>query len=103
MKSLVWGALPALFAMSSALALAQSPPAATPPAPPTYQSLLNQGYEIKSVLYLTDAETTRLAQKVTADSVLVTIEKGPSTATCWTTFASWQANNISAIPCNLLH
>lgn len=77
-------------------------PAQPPPPPPTYGSLMSQGFEVKNVMLMTDAISTRLASITQPETVLVTLEKGPVTATCWITLSGWQTQNISNLPCSLL-
>jgi hypothetical protein len=75
-----------LFAQA---AFAQSAPAQTaPPTPPTYKVLMEQGL----------AGTT-----VQPETVIVTLQKGPLTASCWIALSDWQVQDIGAFPCNLLH
>jgi hypothetical protein len=92
----------ALFAPG---ALAQSAPAqAAPAAPPTYKALMEQGYELKTAIYLSDAASTRLSgSTVQPETVMVTLQKGAVTATCWIALSDWQLQDIGAFPCNLLH
>ncbi|HLW91601.1 MAG TPA: hypothetical protein VKS78_09905 [Roseiarcus sp.] len=96
--------LAALCAISTNAAFAQPAPAQPPPtaAPPNYKSLLDQGFEIKNVLHLPDSVSTRLAQIIQPDTVLITLEKGPVSATCWVTLSAWQQQTVSAINCNVL-
>jgi hypothetical protein len=86
-------------------AFAQSAPAQTAPAtPPTYKVLMDQGYELKTAIYLSDSASTRLAgTTVQPETVIVTLQKGPLTASCWIALSDWQAQDIGAFPCNLLH
>jgi len=78
----------------------------SPPSDPLkagYQDLLNQGYEVKSVLLLSPEVSTRLSNAPQPDTVIAVLQRGPATATCWITLPSWNAHNIGAFPCNLLH
>jgi hypothetical protein len=111
MKVLAWaGWLCVLGAMSTGVVPAQSqapltaspPPSQTPPpaASPTYKSLLEQGFEVKNILLLTADVSTRAAQTIEQDSVLVTLQKGAITATCWVTLTGWSLHNVSAVPCS---
>ena len=80
-----------------------SAPTASPkPASPTYKSLVDKGFEIKDVGYLSDVVSTRLSGSAQPDTVLITLQKGPTTATCWFNLAGWQQHNVSALTCNLL-
>jgi hypothetical protein len=90
--------------MSATLAQSQSLTATPPPgsAPPTYKALLDQGFEIKSVLLLSAETSTRMAQAIEQDSVLVTMQKSAASATCWITLAAWNQHNVSSVPCTLL-
>ena len=91
-----------LFAQA---ALAQPSPTQTAPAtPPTYKVLMEQGYELKTAVYLSDSASTRLAgTTVQPETVIVTLQKGPLTASCWIALSDWQLQDIGAFPCNLLH
>ena len=85
-------------------AFAQAAPAQTAPAtPPTYKTLMEQGYELKTAIYLSDSASTRLANAVQPETVIVTLQKGPLTASCWIALSDWQAQDIGAFPCTLLH
>ena len=101
----------ALCALSISAASAQTAPPPAPPAPqspPTtaqYSDLLNQGFEIKSTIYVSEAGSMQAAGAVQQQgTVLVTMQKGPVVATCWAIFSAWNTqaltNNLS---CNLLH
>jgi hypothetical protein len=99
----------ALCAMSMNVTLAQTPPNQAPPTqtpPPattvTYKSLLDQGFELKTTMLLSDAASTRLVQIVQPETVIVTLQKGAVTATCWLTLGSWNLHNISGVACNTL-
>ena len=83
---------------------AQTPPTQTPPPPTTvtYKSLLDQGFEFKHAMLLSDAVSTRLGQVIQPETVMVTLQKGAVTATCWVTLASWNLHNISGVACNTL-
>src|SRR5580658_989485 len=83
----------ALCILSISAASAQTTPPPAPPAaqsPPTtaqYSDLLNQGFEIKSTMYISESDSTRAIGTVqTQASVMVTLQKGPVTATCWVEF-----------------
>jgi hypothetical protein len=99
----------ALCAMSMGVTFAQTPPTQAPPTqtpPPattaTYKSLLDQGFEFKHAMLLSDAASTRLGQVIQPETVMVTLQKGAVTATCWVTLASWNLHNISGVACNTL-
>jgi len=80
-------------------------PAATQadPTSATYQQLLTQGFEVKTVLVLSEEVSTRVANAVQPDTVMALLQKGPVTASCWVTLASWSAQNIGGVSCNVLH
>ena len=85
---------------ASAVCSAQTAPA----TPPTYKVLMDQGYELKTAVYLSDSASTRLAATtVQPETVIVTLQKGPLTASCWIALSDWQLQDIGAFPCNLLH
>jgi hypothetical protein len=93
------------------VALAQSTPEPTatpepaaPPPRPTYKSLMEQGYELKTAVYLSDSTSTRLAGDATVqpETVIVTLQKGPLTAS-WIALSNWQLHDIGGFFCNLLH
>jgi hypothetical protein len=100
----------ALCVLSINAASAQTTPPPVPPAqsPPTsaqYSDLLNQGFEIKGTMYISqNSSTLALGTVQTQATVLVTLQKGPVTAACWVEFTAWNtqalANNLA---CNLLH
>jgi hypothetical protein len=80
------------------------PAQTAPAAPPTYKALLDQGFELKTAIYLSDSASTRLAgTTVQPETVMVTLQKGPVTATCWIALNDWQLQDIGAFSCNLLH
>ncbi len=94
-------------ALSVGVAMAQltpaTPPGQPPPPPsPTYKNLMDQGFEIKGLIYLSDTASTRLATVVQPETVIVTLQKGPITATCWIQLADWQRQTVSTLSCNLL-
>jgi hypothetical protein len=68
----------------------------------TYTSLMNQGFEIKNILMLPNDTSSRMQGTVSSETVLVTLQKGPVTATCWITLSAWQSHNIGGDTCNLL-
>ncbi len=91
-----------LAAVSTNGALAQQPAANTN----YYAALLSQGYEVKNVLLISASDSTRLTGAVQQqDTVLVTLQKGGATATCWVVFTAWNQQSLSgtSTPCNLLH
>ena len=96
----------ALCILSISAASAQTtPPAQSPPTTVQYSDLLNQGFEIKSTMYISENSSTQALGTVqTQATVLVTLQKGPVTAACWVEFTAWNtqaiANNLA---CNLLH
>lgn len=94
-------------AMSAGAATAQLSPTAppgkpSPPPSPTYKFLMDQGFEIKNIIYLSDAASTRLATVVQPETVIVTLQKGPLTATCWIQLGDWQRQTVSTLSCNML-
>jgi len=55
-----------------------------------YKALLADGYEIKSVVFLDPAFTTRYGNKIdNQDAVVVTLQKGPSSAVCYWYATAW--------------
>jgi hypothetical protein len=98
MNSFARGALAALCLMTgTSIALSQD---AAPKQ--TYTSLMNQGFEIKNILLLPNGTSSRMQGTVSSETVLVTLQKGPVTATCWITLSAWQSHNIGGDNCNLL-
>jgi hypothetical protein len=102
---------PAAFAASAVLAagaaMAQPAPTLTPTQPPpppstTYKSLMDKGFEIKNILYLSDTASTRLATAVQPETVMVTLQKGPVTAACWIDLADWQRQTVGNLTCNVM-
>jgi len=48
--------------------------------------------------------STRLSgTAVQSEMVMVTLQKGPVTATCWIALSDWQQQDIGAFACNLPH
>ena len=97
-------------AMAAENAAQQSPPAPSPPAqsPPstnTYQSLLTQGFEVKNVSLISADTSTRLSGTIQQqETVMVTLQKGAVTATCWVVFGAWNQQTLAGnTPCNVLH
>jgi hypothetical protein len=83
-----------------------SPPAQSPPSTSTYQSLLTQGFEVKNVFLISVDASTRLSAAIQQqESVMVTLQKGAVTATCWVVFTAWNQQNLggSNSTCNVLH
>ena len=78
-----------LVSLPWTLALAQSTatPAAAPASVETkrvkMRALLAAGYEIKSVVLVSQDVSSRVAQKPDKDAALVTLQKGSSAATCF--------------------
>ena len=98
MNSFATGALAALCLMTgTVVSLSQD---AAPKQ--TYTSLMNQGFEIKNILLLPNGTSSRMQGTVASETVLVTLQKGPVSATCWITLTAWQSHNIGADTCNLL-
>jgi len=69
---------------------------------PTYKSLLEEGYEVTSFMFVPSESSTRIAGNQQPDTVAIGLQKGNMTAACWTSFVNWHAQNMSALPCNLL-
>jgi hypothetical protein len=97
----VFMAIPVGVAMAQ-LTPTTPPGQPAPPPTPTYKNLMDQGFEIKSTIYLSDAASTRLATVVQPETVIVTLQKGPLTATCWIQLGDWQRQTVSTLSCNLL-
>jgi hypothetical protein len=101
----------ALCALSISAASAQTTPPPAPPAaqsPPTtaqYSDLLNQGFEIKSTMYISESASTQATGAIQQQAtVLATLQKGSVVATCWALFNAWNTQNLANnLPCNLLH
>jgi len=90
------GALVAFFAMAAAASAQQ------PNDRPTYKSLIEEGYEVSGFMFVPSEAGTRIAGNQQPDTVAIGLQKGNMTAACWTSFVNWQAQNMSALPCNLL-
>jgi hypothetical protein len=107
MRLFGWAAFSVICAMSIGAAVAQTPAAPTaaakPPPAPTYKSLLDQGFELKDTMFLSSGVSTRLDQAIISDTVLVSLEKGAVTATCWFTLSGWERQQgISGVSCSIL-
>ena len=107
MRVLALAGVALLSAMSVVAAVAQPaptppPPTQAPPPPTTYKSLLDQGFEVKNVMLMSGDVSTRLGQAIVSDSVMVTLQKGGATATCWILLTGWQQHAIGGVSCNLL-
>jgi hypothetical protein len=105
---LIRAALIALACMVSpvvAQAANPPPPTATPVTTADYGYLLGQGYEIKTVSVFSASDSTRLSGAIqSADTILITLQKGGSSATCWVVFSAWNGQAMTGnTPCNLLH
>jgi hypothetical protein len=76
-------------------ALAQTPPATTPAAPAStttsIDSVLASGYEVKSVIELSDAALKSMSSpgQTIYPSVVITLQKGTSVAVCELSTANW--------------
>jgi len=110
MRVLTWTSLVTLSALSIGAALAEnaSPQSEGQSSPPTtpYQTLLSQGFEVKNVLLIPADVGTRLTGNIQQETVMVTLQKGSVTATCWVLFAAWNQQNLGGstnTPCNILH
>jgi len=71
-----------------------------------YASLLSQGFEVKNVLLISASDSSRLSGSLQQqDSVLVTLQKGDTTATCWLVFSVWNQQSLGgqSAACNILH
>ncbi len=82
MKQYVAGLIASLAFLAAShvtTAKAQSPPSTT-----TYLSLLRDGFEVKSVVFIFND-----AQKSIPVGTVVTLQKGGVTARCWITYASY--------------
>jgi len=90
----------ALSVISAGGALAETPAASA--TANTIKSLLTQGFEVKDVLYLSGSATTREAQQVEKNTVLITLQKGALTAACWFDLSLWISQQISTGTCNVL-
>ena len=88
-----------LCAMVVGLAHAQN----ADPNKATYQDLLTQGFEVKSVLLLPQDVSTRLSNASQPDTVIAVLQKGAATATCWITLSAWNLHSVAKFPCNVLH
>jgi hypothetical protein len=67
-----------------------------------YKSLLSEGYEIKSVVILTPDFTTRYGNKIDSqDAVVVTMQKGPSSAACYWYARDWLNQALADKKCNV--
>jgi hypothetical protein len=71
---------------------------------PSYKSLLDQGFEIKDTMFLNADVSSRLSGGGSQpDTVLVTLQKGTITATCWIVLAGWNLQKgVGKLPCNVL-
>jgi len=84
---------------------APAPPAQSPPSTNTYQSLLTQGFEVKNAFLISADTSTRLSGTIQQqETVMVTLQKGAVTATCWVVFSAWNQQSLGGnTPCNVLH
>lgn len=65
-----------------------------------YKALLADGYEIRSVVFLDPAFTTRYGNKIdNTDTVVVTLQKGPSSAVCYWYAAAWITQALNDKTC----
>jgi hypothetical protein len=68
----------------------------TPPTG-TYLSLLSQGFEVKSIIFISTDEATHAAKSLQeaieeGRVVIVTVQKGAMTARCWVAFTTYATN-----------
>ena len=69
----------------------------------TYKSLLTQGFEVKAVVFIPADATTRLGSGgALPDSVLITLQKGPTVATCWQVFVAFKSQSAGDGACDVL-
>jgi hypothetical protein len=101
----------ALCILSIRATSAQTTPPPAPPAaqsPPTtaqYSDLLNQGFEIKSTMYISESASTQATGAIQQQAtVMATLQKGSVVATCWAVFTAWNTQSlVNNLLCNLLH
>ena len=110
MRALTWAVLLVFCVLSTGTAgtaetAAPQPPAQPPPSTSTYQAVLNQGFEVKNVFLISADASTRLTGSIQQETVMVTLQKGAVTATCWVLFAAWNQQSLegSGTTCNVLH
>jgi len=110
MQVLTWTALLALYVFSmgtvgAAENTAPQPPAQPPPSTSTYQTVLSQGFEVKNVFLIPADASTRLTGSIQQETVMVTLQKGAVTATCWVLFSAWNQQSLegNSTTCNVLH
>ena len=67
-----------------------------------YKALLADGFEIKSVVFLDPAFTTRYGNKIdNEDTVVVTLQKGPSSAVCYWYASAWITQGLNGKTCSV--
>jgi hypothetical protein len=110
MQASTWTVLLALCVLSietvgAAENTAPQPPAAPPPSTSTYQAVLTQGFEVKNVFLISADASTRLTGTIQQETVMVTLQKGAVTATCWVLFSAWNQQSLegNSTTCNVLH
>jgi hypothetical protein len=111
MQALTWTVLLALYVLSigtvgAAENTAPQPPAQPPPSTSTYQAVLTQGFEVKNVFLISADASTRLTGSIQQqETVMVTLQKGAVTATCWVLFSAWNQQSLegNSTTCNVLH
>jgi hypothetical protein len=108
MRALTWTVLLALHVLSTGTGGAAentAPPAQPPPSTSTYQAALNQGFEVKNVFLISAEASTRLTGSIQQETVMVTLQKGAVTATCWVLFTAWNQQSLegNSTTCNVLH
>jgi hypothetical protein len=102
----VGGLIVAFCVMPTDLVLAQTtpPPVQTPPTTAQYSDLVNQGFEIKSTILMSETASQLVGATQSQPTLMVTLQKGPAIATCWVLFSAWNTQAlVNNLPCNLLH
>ena len=89
----------AMTPVAAGLANAQQPATSERP---TYRSLLDQGFEVKSTVFVPTDAGTRIVGATQVDSILITFQKGSVTATCWESFGAFRNQTIGNDPCDVL-
>jgi hypothetical protein len=71
-------------------------------AQPTLKSLLAEGYEIKTTMFIPNEVVQRSGATVGVDAVIITLQKGPSMAICYPDYVSFVNGSFFTAVCTKL-
>ncbi|MGD9501467.1 MAG: hypothetical protein AB7V40_03150 [Methyloceanibacter sp.] len=82
---------------------------ASPATPPdgegqsTFAALLQEGFEVRATTFVPADAVNRQSGNVSSDAVLVTLQKGASSAVCFYTLKAYVSQKLGTIPACTVH